>query len=138
MTEPRRRVLRLLLKLNNLPNTLIGALLGLAGVPFGARVSAGNNALQFLGHSLMRRGSAVTIGNVVLYGRSVTPLCVGFDGNRLSDHEHQHTIQGERLGVFYLPLHLLSGLAGVILNGDWYGPANWNERGPQRHPPRPW
>jgi hypothetical protein len=131
-------VVRLLLKLNNLPNTLIGALLGVAGVPFGARVSAGKTTRSSSRPLADAPRPGGSIGNVVLYGRGVTPWCVGFDGNRLGDHEHEHTIQGERLGVFYLPLHLLSGLAGVILNGDWYGPANWNERGPQRHPPRPW
>ena len=136
--DARRRAIQFLLKLNNLPNTVLGLTLGAIGLLFGARVSVGNNAIQFLGHPLMLARFAATIGNVVLYGRRVTPASVGFDGNLLGDHERQHTIQGEHLGVLYLPSNLFGGLAGLLVSGDWYGRANWNERGPQQHPSRPW
>jgi hypothetical protein len=108
------------------------------GLPFGARACLGNNAIQFLAHPLMLPRYAATLGNVILYGHDASPKCLGMDGNVLGEHERQHTMQGEMLGVLYLPSNLLGGAAGMILDGGWYGRRNWNERGPQRHPPRPW
>jgi hypothetical protein len=128
----------LLLRANNLPNTLVGLGLGVLGLPFGARMRIVDGVAEVLTHPFILRRAAITLGQVVLYGAGATPSSVGFDGNRLGDHERAHVRQGERLGIFYLPAHLLSGLAGMILDRDWYGPANWNERGPQRHPPLPW
>src|SRR5690606_29558977 len=40
-------------KIWNIPNTLIGLAWGLIGLPFGAKMSFGNNALQFENHPFM-------------------------------------------------------------------------------------
>ena len=97
------------------PNTLLGLVLGLAGVPFGADIGFGNGAIQFTNYPWGGGlGSALTLGNVQIYPT----------GNRPSDnrhlynsptlvnlglHEQGHTIQAEIFGVFFLPFYLLSG-----------------------------
>ena len=125
-------------KIWNLPNTAIGLIWGVLGLPFGARVSIESNAIQFTGHRLMIPNRAIALGNTVIYGTQASPSDVGIDDNLMRDHERQHTIQGEQLGPLYLLSNLVGGVAGLIVNRNWYGPANWNERGPQKHPPRPW
>jgi hypothetical protein len=107
-----------------LPNSLIGLLLGLAGVPLGARPQwrARERALVF------RRwpwgnGGALTLGNVIIYtgdnlatpcftyahraGRSVDKAIV------LADHERAHVYQYMLLGPLFLPLYLLCGGVSV-------------------------
>jgi hypothetical protein len=59
-------------------------------------------------------------------------------GIPVQEHERQHTIQGQQLGPFYLPSNLAGGALALVRDGDWHGPGNWNERGPQERPPRPW
>ncbi|WP_310542865.1 hypothetical protein [Phenylobacterium sp.] len=55
------------------------------------------------------------------------------------DHEDQHVKQGEMLGPLYLPSNLLGGGAYALAKDRvWHGPSNWNERGPEENPPRPW
>lgn len=58
--------------------------------------------------------------------------------SELFDHEASHSVQSDTLGPFYLPSNLLGGAAGILLDRDWHSPANWNERGPQMKPSRPW
>src|SRR5262245_23552507 len=48
----------------NLPNTIVGLLWGMLGVAFGAKVTIGNNAIQFENHPFMFWG-AITIGNTI-------------------------------------------------------------------------
>ncbi len=137
-------------KLWNLPNTVLGLFLGFAGYGlswcgnrFGAYahppgISVGNNAIQFHNNVLMVFG-ALTVGNVICYGCRCAPHSHGA-------HERQHTIQGQVLGPFYLPLHLLAQLASVCTHpiGACRGPsivhgkANFLEVGPLSDPPRPW
>jgi hypothetical protein len=118
-------------KLWNLPNTALGLGWGLAGVPFGAKMSFGNNAIQFTDHPFMLNGSAITLGNTISYDSATSPAEVG-------NHELQHTYQGQALGPLYLPMHLMEGLQGLIQNGSWHGPANDLESGPQSTPATPW
>jgi RHS repeat-associated protein len=126
--------------INNIPNTLFGlayAGLGSTGGAWSMPGRYGN--LDVMNHPLIIPGTALTLGDVTLYGPGMWPWDVGEDGNVMAEHEHQHRLQGRLLGVFYVPSNLAGGAAGLILNGGrWHGPANWNERGPQRRPPRPW
>ena len=98
-------------KLWTLPNTLIGLLLGLAALPFGARLALGHNAVQFLNYPLGR--GALTLGNVVLYARCAPGQCGCWYGApeplHLGLHEEAHTRQYERLGPLFIPVYLLCG-----------------------------
>jgi hypothetical protein len=134
----RRRLGAILGKAWNAPNTLVGLLLGLPALALGASLRRGHNALQILAHPAVLPRCAITLGNVVLYGRGATPDDPTFAGATLGEHERQHTLQGERLGPCYLPSHVLSGLHALLRDGRWHGPSNWNERGPMSSPPRPW
>lgn len=133
-----RRVKQRLRHLHNLPNTAVGLALGSLGLPFGGTALRGNGALQFLGHPFILPGYAMTLGVVVLYGRGARPDSPTRTGTPLAAHERQHIRQGEQLGALYLVSNLLGGLAAVLRDGHWHGPSNWNERGPNAVPPRPW
>src|SRR3989442_2913156 len=54
----------------NLPNSALGALWGGLGMPFGAKPSIGNNALQFEKHPWMFGGD-MTFGNVICYRKGM-------------------------------------------------------------------
>lgn len=85
----------------NLPNTAIGLVAGGLSLPFGGRVVLGHNAIEFLDCALMNRFTprgAITLGNVILYGRHA---------HGLAAHERIHTLQGQFAGPLYLPLHAL-------------------------------
>jgi hypothetical protein len=134
-------------KIWNLPNSVVGLGVGglgyLAGWPskwLGLQdeapgIKTGNSAVQFTDNPFGGVG-AITLGNVqVINGK---PTDIGDDGNLVGPHEEQHTYHGEQLGPLYLPSNILGGLAGVLIDGSWHGPHNWNEAGPQQHPPVPW
>ena len=153
-------------KLWNLPNTLLGIgygagghLLGLAAHALRWRatrpvVRIGDNAIQFL-HNPMGGLGALTLGNAMIingdpydpqdpfwypsrrYPAGVDPTTFE-NGHSIGDHERQHTLQGELLGPAYLPSNLIGGLVAVLSGQGWHGERNWNERGPQMNPPRPW
>ncbi len=127
-------------KIWSAPNTVIGAVFGLAGVPFGADISFGNNAMQFTNHPFMSSTGAITFGNTILYGSNNGPTYNWPNGSTTGDHEMQHTLQGEQLGPLYLPSNLLGGTTGLIFDGQWGGQnsSNWNEAGPYSTPPTPW
>lgn len=131
----------------NLPNSAIGMAYGglgyLAGWPMhwlglqkdAPGITTGNNAVQFTDNPLGGVGAA-TLGNVqVINGK---PTDIGDDWNLIGPHEEQHTYQGEQLGPLYLPSNIFGGLTGLLIDGSWHGPHNWNEVGPQQHPPVPW
>lgn len=134
-------------KLWNAPNTLLGLAYGgighLAG--WGAyalglqdrapSIGFGDNAIQFSNNPFGGAG-AITLGNAQVFSGSPNDLAA--DGNRIGEHEMQHTYQGQLLGPLYLPSNLLGGLSGLLFGGDWHAPQNWNEVGPQQNPPRPW
>lgn len=135
-------------KIWNAPNTAIGLAYGSMGDAVGhaihsvypkypqPRIVTGDNAMQFRDNPF-GGVSAITIGNTSTYAP-------GKDTPESIRHETQHTYQGEKLGPGYLPSNLTGGLMGLLLdrdeNGfpDWHGKHNWNERGPQDTPPRPW
>ena len=107
----------------NLPNTLLGLAYGclghvagwLAGThPF---VTIGNNGLQFHNNALML--TAMTLGNVVIYGPARTPAHPNtpfVDSPRthtVGREEFRHTQQGQLLGPLYLPLHIIAGILSL-------------------------
>ncbi|MFC3069445.1 hypothetical protein [Phenylobacterium soli] len=143
-------------KVWNGPNTLLGLLYGAVGMGIGAilhllteRPAPGvrwrHNAVQFT-HNPFGGAGAITIGNASVYfddpyspeGRRTWAGVEAREGHPIWEHERQHTLQGQLLGPLYLPSNLLGGLNALIHGENWWGPHNWNERGPQRHPPRPW
>jgi hypothetical protein len=150
-------------KVWNAPNTALGALYGGAGMAVGEvghllglrdeapSVQWRDNALQFTNNPFGGAG-AITIGNTTTYyddpyspqGRQDWAQTEANEGHPVWEHEKQHTIQGQQLGPAYLPSNIAGGLIGWVFdrdkkgNPDWHGPHNWNERGPQANPPRPW
>lgn len=137
-------------KVWNLPNTLLGLAYGGAGHLVGwiagthPRVSLGNNAIQFHGNALML--TAMALGNVIIYGPARCadmPNCCFHDSpahHTVGREEFRHTQQGEILGPFYLPMHLLAGLLsllrsphpGLVRKVDPWHRNNFMERGPMR------
>lgn len=120
-------------KIWNSPNTLVGLIFGAMGkIALGkkCRIHIGHNAIEFYGNPFLpSKAEGVTLGNVICY-RDNEPL------PEVPIHEQQHTIQGEVLGPFYLPLH-------VICLVFWHRMDNFRnsplERGPYHKPnPRPW
>lgn len=128
-------------KIWNSPNTAVGLLYGGAGHLVGEAtgtqpyVMVDANAIQFRNNPFGGVG-AITLGNTTTYREA--PWIEASTGLSVDEHERQHTIQGEQLGPLYLPSNLLGGGLAVVRDGDWHGPSNWNERGPQGRPPRPW
>ena len=130
-------------KVWNSPNTALGVLAG--GVGYGLAqanrlrpgpqpvpgVAFGHNAVEFTNNPL-GGVSAVTLGNAILYSDDKYASEAG------RAHEQAHTYQGQQLGPAYLPSNLLGGLWAMAKDGRWHGDHNWNERGPQLTPPRPW
>jgi RHS repeat-associated protein len=98
-----------------LPNTLIGVVVGAAGVPFGARVQLGNNAIQFVHYPLGEAGEALSLGNVQIFPAGSDPATTFdfFYGSpvpiNLGLHEQAHTFQAQILGPFFLPAYAIAG-----------------------------
>lgn len=102
------------------PNTLLGLLLGLPGLAFGARLTVGDAALVFLRYP-WGSGSALTLGNVIVCRRETLDvactsyaerhgLCKpGGPRHRLGDHERAHVWQAMTLGPLFLPIYLFAG-----------------------------
>ncbi len=123
-------------KIWSLPNTFIGLALGYAGLAFGGRVGFGHNAVEFRDSPLMDLFSprgAITLGNVILYGRHAYGL---------ADHERVHTLQGQFAGPAYLPLNAI-GMTLSLLSwplrslrrpgcGPFHGRLNFMEGWPTR------
>ena len=113
-------------KLWALPVTALGIAAGslnvLAGQVAGhkdARISVGNNALQFEDGLIGQDNSAFTLGNAVLYGpggHPNTPVRKRYDGVRtpvsLGDHETGHTYQHYRPG--FIPRWALGQVRKVL------------------------
>jgi len=98
-----------------LPNTLIGGVVGLAGVPFGARIQFGNNAIQFVAFPLGDAGEGLTLGNVQIFPVGSDPATTTglYYGStqliNLGLHEEAHTFQYQVLGPTFLLAYALSG-----------------------------
>lgn len=95
-----------------LPNSILGAILGLAVLCLGGRARFLSGALEFYGGLFERlikkapaffRFEAVTLGHVVI-GINKAHLESG------RDHEHVHVRQYERWGPFFLPAYVISSL----------------------------
>ncbi len=106
------------------PNTLIGLLAGLAGLPWGARAqwSQRDCALVFRQWP-WGPGGAITLGNVILHtGPTLDVACRTYEHRagrcehppvRLRDHERAHVFQYLVLGPLFLPVYLLCGGVSV-------------------------
>ncbi|MFC3549697.1 hypothetical protein ACFOLC_01555 [Lysobacter cavernae] len=103
-----------------LPNTLIGLLLGAAGLVFGAHMHWRRRDLAIVFHRWpWGPGGAITFGNVILHtGDNLDSPCVTYahragHGEQptimLADHERAHVYQYLVLGPLFLPLYLLCG-----------------------------
>jgi hypothetical protein len=102
------------------PNTILGLLLGLPALPFGARLGIGDGALVFLRYP-WGPGSALALGNVILcthatldgacasYAERFGLWPPGGSLHRLGDHERAHVYQAMVLGVFFLPIYFMCG-----------------------------
>ncbi|MBS0225122.1 MAG: hypothetical protein JSS25_02095 [Proteobacteria bacterium] len=117
-------VLRLLLRLLGiiwaLPNSVVGIVLGVAALPFGARPRWRSNDLALVfQHWPWGPGGAITFGNVILHtGDTLDCPCITYAQRAglahtppivLGDHERAHVYQYMVLGVLFLPLYLLCG-----------------------------
>jgi RHS repeat-associated protein len=102
------------------PNTAIGLVWGLAGAPFGTRISIDNNAIQFENHPFMMKSGAITLGNTISYGSGVGPEKQLGRGilTTFGTHELQHTYQGQFLGPLYLPIHMIAIGVSVFTSGN--------------------
>lgn len=141
----------------NSPNTALGLLYGAAGYGAGAvrhtlspgapvpSVAMRDGRVAFLNNPGAGRG-ALTLGEATLYGddpwsaegRAGWSSVEAREQHSVWTHEAQHVRQGRMLGPAYLPSNVAGGLAALVADGDWHGPHNWNEVGPQMHPARPW
>lgn len=102
------------------PNTLIGLLLGAAGLLRGTRVhlSTREHALVFARWP-WGPGGAITFGNTILHtGPDLDIACHTYAHRaghctdaaiRLGDHERAHVLQYMALGPLFLPLYLVCG-----------------------------
>jgi RHS repeat-associated protein len=124
------------------PNTGIGLALGIAGLPFGAQPTFGNNAVQFENHPIM--SGDITIGNTIAYSSEMGPNVPDPQnpGYTYGQHEIQHTYQAMITGPLYLPLNGIGGFISIIQAPPGYwDPWHYNnfmERGPGSSPPRMW
>ncbi|MET0290543.1 MAG: hypothetical protein ABW178_13015 [Pseudoxanthomonas sp.] len=103
-----------------LPNTLLGVVLGTAGLLMGAKAHWRGRDLAFVFDRYpWGPGGAITFGNVILHtGQTLDARCATYAhraGLRseasicLGDHERAHVYQYMVLGPFFLPVYLLSG-----------------------------
>lgn len=105
-------MLRLVKYIWALPNSILGAILGLVVLFLGGHARFLSGALEFYGglfEPLIKktpaffRFEAVTLGHVVI-GTNEAQLESG------RDHEHIHIRQYERWGPFFLPAYVISSL----------------------------
>lgn len=107
-----------------LPNTLVGLAVGLAALPFGARMRLRGPELALVFDDVpWGPGGALTLGNVILHtGDSLDCDCLTYAHRaglceqpsvRLVDHERAHVLQYMVLGPLFLPLYFLCGGIGV-------------------------
>jgi hypothetical protein len=125
-----------------LPGTLIGTMVGLASLPFGAELHFGYNAIVFT--NLPFGGGALTLGNTILSSDSFAILgtnirtyyareagdaaameAFGFNRTGYGFHEMGHTFEWQLLGplfpVFYLLSHPFSASSPFENAADRYG-----------------
>jgi hypothetical protein len=121
LPAPVRAVLLLAGALWTLPNTLIGAVAGAAGIALGARPAISHGALVFFRFP-WGPGGALTLGQVVLCtGDSLEVPCLTYarraghdhaaqdESVLLGLHEQAHVLQYLALGPLFLPLYFACG-----------------------------
>ncbi|MEO8365085.1 MAG: hypothetical protein ABI538_02645 [Pseudoxanthomonas sp.] len=107
-----------------LPNTLIGLLAGVIGMPFGARLEFSRRDYALVFHRWpWGPGGAITLGNTILHtGTTLDSECVTYEHRagrckhppiKLGDHERAHVYQYMVLGPLFLPVYLLCGGVSV-------------------------
>ncbi|WP_426700314.1 hypothetical protein ACPPVV_13020 [Rhodanobacter sp. Col0626] len=102
-----------------LPNSVLGLLLGIAGLPFGARLRWQRRELALVVYRWPRGAGALTLGNVIIHtGEKLDVPCLTYAHRAgrvveppvsLADHERAHVYQYMLLGPLFLPLYLLCG-----------------------------
>lgn len=113
-----RCVVDVLGKLWASPCTVLGLSYGLlanmvsrvTGSP--ASVCIGNNAIQFTNSRGVLKGTALVLGNVIIYGREACPDQCGAYGDgdvQLGQHEQAHTYQYQVLGPLFVFVYFLAG-----------------------------
>lgn len=112
-----RRVPWVLGNLWTAPNSLLGLLLGVLAVPFGARPRRVAGALAFCRMPCFT--GALTLGCIVLHRGPTLDVAVPTYAARachasapcvcLGDHEHAHVRQYLVLGPLFLPVYFLCG-----------------------------
>lgn len=106
------------------PNTLIGLVGGLAGLPFGAHCRWRRDDLALVFDRWpWGPGGAITFGNVILHtGDSLDVRCTTYAHRaawcedapiQLADHERAHVYQYMVLGPLFLPMYLVFGGVSV-------------------------
>ena len=104
---PRGAFQRWALRVWAMPTSLVGVLLGLACLPFGAQARWVGGALEIaaLKQAPQRRWpfAAITLGHVIV-GTHAGEL------ERLRAHEQVHVRQCERWGPLFLPAYVLAGV----------------------------
>jgi hypothetical protein len=106
------------------PNTLIGAVAGVVGMAFGARVEWSRRDFALVFHRWpWGPGGAITFGNSILHtGDTLEAECTTYEHRagrmqhppiRLGDHERAHVYQYMVLGPLFLPVYLLCGGVSV-------------------------
>ncbi|MOA24344.1 hypothetical protein D3C78_1450170 [compost metagenome] len=108
-------------------------------------VELGGNEIRF--RNIMFMSTAMTNGNIVLYGPSTNPdrpnnLFWGTVGWTVGGEEGRHVIQGQILGPLYYPMHILGGVISIFSNPhpgfvnpsgiDLWHRNNFMETGPMR------
>ena len=107
-----------------LPNTLLGLIMGVAGMAAGARPRFNRRECAVVFHYWpWGPGGAITLGNTILHtGDTLDSQCVTYEQRagrcqhppiRLGDHERAHVYQYMVLGPLFLPVYLLCGGVSV-------------------------
>lgn len=118
--DPLPRGLLVLGMLWTLPNSLLGLLLGVSGLVFGARMRWQQRELAVVVCCWpWGRGGALTLGNVIVHtGERLDVPCLTYAHRAgrgieppvsLADHERAHVYQYMLLGPLFLPVYLLCG-----------------------------
>lgn len=116
-----RMILKVLSILWASPNSVIGLIVGAAGLVSGGKMQFRRGVFEFYGGAtsfLLRKFAgpstiAMTLGHTIL----------GRDDNGLEiarDHEHVHVSQYERWGPLFIPAYLLSSLYLWVVKRDPY------------------
>ena len=103
-----------------LPNTVLGLILGVVGIAFGAHAHVSRRDMAIVFHAWpWGQGGALTLGNTILHtGDTLDSTCVTYahragHGDEpmivLADHERAHVYQYMLLGPLFLPLYALCG-----------------------------